>query len=71
MDGRPICAHELPFPAPRQPICLYPEGNSFAAPRAAGTDNANPQAYERLRLQALPLLPGVDSLGPGLIRQPG
>lgn len=43
------------------------QGTSYAAPQAAGLYNASPQAYERLRLQALPSLESENTLGAGLV----
>lgn len=67
VDGQPLCDSTSPRPAPLQPWCAPMEGTSFAAPLAAGSYNADPQAYQRLLLQALPSMPGVDSLGTGLL----
>lgn len=40
----------------------------FSTPLAAGTYNADPQAYQRLQMQALPPVEGATVLGTGLLQ---
>ena len=67
VDGRPLCELSTDRPAPLLPWCAPLQGTSFAAPRAAGTYNADPIAYQKLRLQALPSVEADNTLGAGLL----
>jgi len=67
VDGQPLCESATARPAPLLPWCAPFQGTSFAAPLAAGTYNADPQAYERLRMQALPPVEGATVLGTGML----
>lgn len=67
MDRQPVCQSTLAQSIPRRPLCGVYYGTSFAAPRAAGTYNRDPQTYDRLRLHALPPVAGTDTLGTGLL----
>ncbi|MBN9415205.1 hypothetical protein ABS71_02390 [bacterium SCN 62-11] len=67
VDGRPLCEVSTDRPAPFLPWCAPHQGTSFSTPRAAGLYNADPVAYEKLRLQALPSVEGENTLGVGLL----